>query len=218
MTFCRNVAALALAFLLISVLSADALACACCAEPGTYYLRTAKADSYHLDLIRDISFAPKASLYMTEAGFDNIKGIEAVKKEDEATAVAISDSFDLTAGFHGRAWRFDITTPKGAKGSLTLPMPIQMVSYGADIHDNEDEGLGPLLYKEFRFKGNVAAGTGFARSGVVRGTTYFLVFQGRGRGCDEVSNFRNWRLEIVGPRANYAFYGTLSSAEKREAD
>ena len=157
-------------------------------------------------------FAPKANLYMTEAGFEAITGLDPVAKEDEATNVSISDGFDLAAAFSNqRSWRFDFTTPKGLKGSVTLPLPAQMVSYAVDIHDGGDEGLGPLLYKELRFKGSVASATGFTRAGVTRGTTYFLVFQGRGRGCDEVSDFRNWRLEIDGPKASYAFFGKLES-------
>ena len=93
-----------------------------------------------------------------------------------------------------------------------------MVSFAADIHDNEDKGLGPLLYKEFRFKGNVSSASGFMRASVTRGTTYFLVFQGRGRGCDEVYDFKNWRLEIDGPRASYAFFGKLTSTETPQAE
>ena len=132
---------------------------------------------------------------------------------------SITDGFDLAASFTGRrSWKFEFKTPKGKTGSLSFVIPNQMVSFAADIHDDEGGGLGPLLYKEFRLKGVVASAAGFARAGVVRGTTFFLVFQGRGRGCDEVTDFKNWRLEIEGPRASYAFFGKLSSSETRAAD
>jgi len=196
-------------------LAVNVFACACCAEPGTYSLRTVKPDSYYLDILSRLEFSQTARLYMTEAGFETIKGLDQVKKEDEAIDVSITDGFDIAAAFTGgRSWRFELKSPKGLKGSLTLPIPAQMVSFAVDIHDAEESGLGPLLYKEFRFKGNVAAATGFTKAGVVRGTSYFLVFQGRGRGCNEVSDFSNWRLEIVGPRVQYAFFGKLSSADK----
>ena len=204
---------------LISLTATNALACACCSEPGTYYIRTAKPVSYDLDLISQFEFAPKAGLYMTEAGFEMIKGLDPVRKEQEADPVAASEGFDLAGAFtNRRVWKLDFTTSKGQKGSLTLPMPTQMVSFGVDIHDGSDKGHGPLLYKEFRFKGTVAAATGFMKAGVTRGTTFFLVFQGRGLACNDVSNFRNWRLEIEGTRAGYAFFGKLSSADKPQSE
>ena len=204
---------------MIPVFAASALACACCAEPGTYAIRTLKPDSFHLDLLGELKFAPKARLYMTEAGFEMIKGLDAIEKEDAAVEAAITNGFDLAASFTGRRiWRFELKTPRGLVGSVTFPTPATMVSFAADIHDNEDKGLGPLLYKEFRFKGDVTSATGFMRAGITRRATYFLVFQGRGRGCDEVYDFKNWRLEIGGPRANYAFFGKLTSSENPQAE
>jgi hypothetical protein len=215
----RYAIAVLAAITLISATAMNTLACACCSEPGTYYLRTAKPDSYEIDLISQFRFAPKAKLYMTEAGFEMIEGLDTVKKEDEAMEASISDGFDLAAAFtNRRVWKFEFSTPKGQKGSIMLPMPTQMVSFGADIHDSEDHGHGPLLYKEFRFKGNVGTATGFMTAGITRATTYFLVFQGRGRGCNEVGDFRNWRLEVEGPRAGYAFFGKLSSADKPQSE
>ena len=100
---------------------------------------------------------------------------------------------------------------------LTLPLPSQMVNFKVDIHDEpDDRPNGPRLYKEFRFKGNVSGGTGMFRSSVLRPATYFLVFQGRGNGCDNASDFTHWRLEIDGSRAQYAFYGELASGEERK--
>ena len=208
----RSIASLLFAAFTLIVFAGKALACACCSEPGTYSIRTLKPDSFHFDLLGELKFAPKAKLFMTEAGFEMVRGLDEVQKEDEAVEASITDGFDLAASFAGRrTWRFEFKTPKSLRGSFTLPVPASMVSFAADIHDNEDKGHGPLLYKEFRFKGNVSSATGFVRAGITRGTTYFLVFQGRGRGCDEVSDFRNWRLEIDGPRASYAFFGKLIS-------
>ena len=198
----------------IALSAGNALACACCSEPGTYSISTLKPGSFHIDLLRELKFAPKAKLYMTEAGFEMIKGLDQLRKEDEAASTSITDGLDLAASFAGRRmWTFEIKTPKGIRGSVTFPMPASIVTFAADIHDNEDTGLGPLLYKELRFKGQVSSAAGFMRADVTRGTTYFLVFQGRGRGCHEVYDFKNWRLEIDGPRASYAFYGKLTSSE-----
>ena len=215
----RCTAILFVALFVITAPASHAFACACCSEPGTYSIRTLKPDTYHLDLLSEFKFASTAKLFMTEAGFEMIKGLDAVEKEEAAVEASITDGFDLATSFSGRrTWNFEFKTPKGLRGSLTLPVPATMVSFAADIHDNEDKGLGPLLYKEFRFKGNVSSASGFMRASVTRGTTYFLVFQGRGRGCDEVYDFKNWRLEIDGPRASYAFFGKLTSTETPQAE
>ena len=106
----RYAIAVLAAITLISATAMNTLACACCSEPGTYYLRTAKPDSYEIDLISQFRFAPKAKLYMTEAGFEMIEGLDTVKKEDEAMEASISDGFDLaaalpTAGFGSSSFR-----------------------------------------------------------------------------------------------------------------
>ena len=196
------------------VFPSNALACACCAETGTYWLRTGKVETYELDLLKEMKFASDAALYMTEAGFDGIKGLSALEKDFESESwTAAPADFSLVNSFAAKTWKFDLKTPTGKTGTLSLPMPAQILQYSVDIHDGSDRGLGPLLYKEWRFKGVVASGTGIFKSSIVRPTSYFLVFQGRGRACDEVSNFGYWRLEITGKNADYAFFGKLRSGD-----
>jgi hypothetical protein len=161
-----------------------------------------------------MKFDAAAALYMTEAGFDGMKGLESIEKDYESESwVASPEEFSLANSFAAKTWKFTFKTPTGKSGILTLPMPAQMLSFKVDIHDGSDQGLGPLLYKEWRFKGNVTSGTGFFKSSIIRPTTYFLVLQGRGRGCDDVQDFAYWRLEISGKKADYAFFGKLSSGD-----
>lgn len=155
---------------------------------------------------------------MTEAGFDMIKGLDPIKNEYEGESWTASTHFDLVASFTNKVWRFNVKTPGGSSTTLALPMPTQMVAYKVDIHDQEDRPNGPSLYKEFRFKGNLSSASGFAKSGWVRGTSYFLVFQGRGNGCDNASDFTHWRLEIAGPKADYAFFGKLDGEDAAKAE
>lgn len=61
------------ALFFLAAFSLPVLACACCAEPGTYSIRTLKPDPFHLELISEFRFAAKANLYMTEAGFVTIR-------------------------------------------------------------------------------------------------------------------------------------------------
>ncbi len=195
----------------LSTFAGNTLACACCAEPGTYGIWTGKPEQYIVDILKQVEFDKKALLYMTEAGFDSMKGLSSIEKDYfDDSSWALGD-FDLVNSFNGKVWTFTFKTPKGKTGSLRLPMPTNLVMFKVDIHDGSDQGNGPLLYKEFRFKGTVSSGSGFLGGSILNPTTYFLVFQGRGNGCDDVSDFRNFNLEITGRKARYQFYGKLKS-------
>ncbi|MEQ1762460.1 MAG: hypothetical protein ABL984_04855 [Pyrinomonadaceae bacterium] len=200
----------------LSLLSGNIFACACCAEPGTYSRYTAKPDKFVLDLVKEFKFAEKSDLFMTEAGFDNIEGLDPIRKEDEA-APGILD-FSSTASFSGRSWLLSLKSPKGLSAKYSLPVPLKYTEFRVDIHDQENRPNGPRLYKEISFEGTVTSATGFAKAGAVRGTKYSLVFQGRGSGCNEVEDFTHWRLDIDGPKAGYAFYGKLSTGRKDEPE
>src|SRR5688500_13111751 len=117
----------------------SALACACCAEPGTYSIWTGKPDKFHIDLLREIEFDRDAYLYMTEAGFDSIKGLSSIEQEhNDGSWVATPGDFDLVNAFNGKEWTFTLKTPKGKTGTLRLPIPKQMVAFKVDIHDQEN--------------------------------------------------------------------------------
>jgi hypothetical protein len=90
---------------------------------------------------------------------------------------------------------------------------VHALNTSADIHDGRTIGgdsRKPLLYKEWRFEGEVN-GTGFFKAGIVAPTKYFLVLQSRGNNCDTAEDFTHWRLKITGNKADYAFYGELSA-------
>jgi len=198
------------AVIFLMSLASNASACACCAEPGTYMIWTGKPDDYVSGLLGEMKFDKAAELYMTEAGFDSITGLGDIQKEYESDSwTAEAGGFDLVNEFTKKTWKFTLKTPGGKTGTLSLPMPTQMVQFKVDIHDTKDEGLGVSLYKEFRFKGNVRSGSGFFRPGIVAPTGYFLVFQGRGNGCDNASDFTHWHLEINGKKARYEFNGKM---------
>jgi hypothetical protein len=205
--------ALGLLFLLL-IFQNKALGCACCAENGTYSIWTGKAEGYYLEVIDGIKFDRRADLFMTEAGFETIKGLPELEKEFESeTWTAASSEFDLAASYKDRTWNLNLKTKSGKTGALVLPMPDEMLTFKVDIHDGRTGGGGgPLLYKEFRFKGNVRSGSGFFKSGITPRTSYFLVFKGRGNGCDNADDFTHWYLEIRGPQARYEFFGRLASA------
>jgi hypothetical protein len=123
-----------------------------------------------------------------------------------------AENYSLSGSLVGNVWK--LTFRNGDEsGTLDLPLPAKMFRYAADIHDGQTIGgdsRKPLLYKEWRFEGEVN-GTGFFKGGIVARTKYFLVLQGRGNSCDAAEDFTHWRLKIIGKNADYAFYGELGA-------
>jgi hypothetical protein len=200
--------------------SIDAFACACCSETGEYHISTGKPDKYNVDLLAEMKFDQAAYLFMNDGGFDVMKGLDSIAKAYESGSwVASPEDFSLINNFAAKTWKFNFKAKDGQAGVLTLPLPLQMVRFKADIHDGKSSGGGgPLLYKEWRFKGNVQTGSGFFQAGIVKPTSYFLVLQGRGNSCDNAEDFTSWRLEIDGRKARYAFFGKLSSGKEYQSE
>lgn len=194
-------------------------ACACCSEAGTYSIRTQKAAAYEINILEEMRFDETVNLYQTPADEGAFKGLESLET-NLAYSVAAPDFFTISKLFAAKTWKLGFKTVTGKTGTLNLPMPAQMLKFEVDIHDGSDQGLGPLLYKEWRFKGTVQSGNGFFKAGIAKPTSYFLVLQGRGRGCDDVNTFTNWRLEITGRKADYTFFGKLTTgaAEETKSD
>lgn len=183
-------------FLLLS--PTTALACACCSNDGDYFRYTGRIRDYELELIKQIRFGTQASLYITEADLEEVsRGIVDPKLE-----------YSLSDSLAGRVWRL-LFKEESRTGSLNLTLPSMMERLNIDLQDGQKSaGGGPLLYKEWRLQGLVS-GSGFFRSGIVGPTRYNLILQGRGNGCDNAEDFKSWRLEISGKKAQYAFYGKL---------
>ena len=189
---------------LLPVLSASPAttfsSCACCAESGEWFERTGKMETYEIEELRSIEFDKTASTYLTVAGYEDLKGLS-LEYDSFNLSSLLKPSLALTLTFKGA---------RGETGSLTLPLPRVATLFGADLHDAPEGSAGPILYKEWRFKG-IVRGSGFFRKGITPGTKYHLILQGRGNNCLSSSDFNNWRLDITGPRASYAFYGSLKN-------
>jgi hypothetical protein len=177
-------------------------ACACCAHPGEYQIDFVKPDEFKLSVIKRIRFGTKAELWTGEA-------------DPEVAAEGLAhpaDSYSLTGSLVGNVWK--LTFRNGDEsGTLNLPLPAKTLRYAADIHDGRTIGgdsRKPLLYKEWRFEGEVN-GTGVFKAGITARTKYVLVFQGRGNSCDGAEDFTHWQLKITGKKADYSFYGELGA-------
>ena len=176
-------------------------ACACCAHPGEYQIELVKPDEFKLSVIKRILFGTKADLWTGEA-------------DAEVAAEGLAHpaySYSLSGSLVGNVWK--LTFRNGDEfGTLNLPLPAKMLRFAADIHGElaKPGYPEPLLYKEWRFEGEVN-GTGFFKAGITAGTKYVLVFQGRGNSCDVAENFTHWQLKITGKKADYSFYGELGA-------
>ena len=182
--------------LLLSPIST--LACACCSDDGEYSKSTGKIRDYELELIKQIRFGNQASLFTTARDLE----------EDSRGIVDPKLEYSLSDSLAGRIWRL-LFKDNSRSGGLNLTLPSLMERINVDLQDGQKSGGGgPLLYKEWRLQGLVS-GSGFFRSGIVGPTRYNLILQGRGNGCDNAEDFKSWRLEISGKKAQYAFYGKL---------
>jgi hypothetical protein len=181
----------------VLLFSSDSFACACCADAGFYSISSRKPDNHELGELKKIKFGT-ANIYTTSAFPDNVKGIN-----------PLNESYTLDGLLQGNAWKFNFKDERDKSGTLNLTKPVSMVAYMADLHEAADNGSGVKLYKEWRFKYKVSSGAGIFQKGIAPATEYFLVLQGRGNACTSAADFSNWRLEIIGKKANYAFYGKL---------
>lgn len=193
----------------ISFNSSPALACACCAEPGTYTVSTGRIATYERNLLKEMKFGTSAELFLTAGSYDDMKGLKEVVKEFETTSAS---EFGLVDAFTGSTWTLQFMTGGERKGSLVLPRPTQMTSRKVHIPDNTSTSPNVTLYKEWIFNGTVRSGTGFFRRDIVKPTKYTLIFQGHGNNCDNAEDFTNWRIEITGAKADYAFFGKMKAA------
>ena len=176
-------------------------ACACCAYSGEYQIGFEKPNAYILSLMKRMRLGTMADRFVSDAEPD----------EGPIGLAHPVESYSLSGSLVGNVWK--LTFRNGDEsGTLNLALPAKMLRYAADIHDGRTKPgyPEPVLYKEWRFEGEVN-GTGFFKAGIVARTKYFLVFQGRGNSCDGAEDFTHWQLKITGKKADYAFYGELGA-------
>jgi hypothetical protein len=159
---------------------AAAMACACCAEPGTWYQSTSPLRPEERGELARLRFTT-ASVVQTPAGGGGFT------------------SLAMRARLIGRVWVWNIG-PFQAR----LTLPAAATTLGADVHDGKmGGGGGPLLYKELRLVGPLKT------AGLGKGTRYRLVLQGRGNNCLNAADFRSWHLDVLSGPKRYALYGTF---------
>ncbi len=194
---------------LLCCAATEARACACCPDRGTWRFESNEPISgYVLDQIKGIKFGSAAQLFTVDGPDpeDQIKGL-----------ATFSDNYAMMAVAEPKQWRLKFRAEDGKSGELILPWPSKVATFAVDIHNGETNFVGqPLLYKEWRLEGR-ATGNEMFKEGFAAPARYTLILQGRGNRCDGTDDFTNWRLQISGKKADYAFYGELASARPDHA-
>lgn len=185
-----------LAALALHLFGSPALACACCSNTASRYVEVEPLSPPRLNEIEQMNFAKAAKLSVGEADAA-IKGVS-----DPAT------DYQLVVTRTKERIAFSFRDAKRRAGTLTLVMPRSISIFEIDPRGGtKDEGLGPVLYKEWKLTAG-AVGDGLFKGVAGRGQKLTLVLHGAGRGCTEASHFTDWTLLVHG-NETLTLYGAL---------
>ena len=145
--------------------------------------------------IESLRFGGKASLFTGEGDPEGIQGI--------ATP---SGSYRIAAKWQEARLVLSFRDSLGHTGTLSLARPDTISIFEVDPRDRPDRGLGPTLYKEWKFSA-AASGSGVFRPGIGPRQVLTLILQGGGNSCTSANDFSHWTLTMRGPKANYTLYG-----------
>ena len=192
----RHLTAMASALVALWSSTDPALACACCSNRGARYVALEKLDDFRRVQIEQMAFAEEA--FLAEGAADNVQDL--------------GTRLDLLVTHTGKEMVFAFHDQADRRTILTLAIPDTISIFEVDpFGDEKDEGLGPLLYKEWQLTADAHA-TGALRRLVESGPKVTLIFHGRGRGCTEATHFTDWSLQIRGQAGKLTLYGALTSA------
>ena len=177
--------------------ASQALACACCTEPGFRNVNVVQLDDGKRAEIEQVRFAKAAILYVGAGGLETVKGI-----------MTPSERYKLTVTWEKDRVVFDLRDPGGASGTLALAIPHKVSIFEVDQRDAPGQGTGPTLYKEWKLTGK-ATGSGVFSAATGHGELLSLILQGRGNACTSADDFAHWTLVMQGPKANYSLFGDL---------
>lgn len=180
--------------LLTGVLPGAALACACCADPGTRFKDVAELGDWEVAEIARLSPTSPARLYLSACGMDCVGGIADPQTAYDVTMDATESGLTLT-----------LSDRRGPRGELTFAWPDSYTWFGVDTALG---GRGDTeLYTEMRFRGAVSGTGDFALQSPQQAE---LVLSGSGNMCITARSFDGWMLSVSDEAAQYRLFGTLS--------
>jgi hypothetical protein len=197
----RHLLSLALSLAALSTVT-DALACACCSDRGSRYIASEPMSENRLRDIGEMVFA-QAAFILTRESDELGKAVKGLGAE-----------YTLIVERQPKAIVFSFRHPNDGMGTLTLALPDTISIFEVDPRgDTKDEGLGPLLYKEWSLTAK-PVGTGLFAPAVKVVKSMTLVLHGRGRGCTEPADFTDWTLVLAAGSGSVTLFGALSSAAR----
>ena len=194
----RYLAGMAWVLVTVLIVSDTALACACCSNRAARYVGVEQLSGFRLGEIERMTFAAEA--FLADSAADHPVGLQDLGTVLQLAVVRTRS--EIVFSFRGQS---------GRATSLTLAIPGSISIFEVDPRDGKDEGLGPILYKEWQLTGSAAA-TGVLQPLIEKSRTVSLILHGRGRNCTEAADFTDWTLLIGGPSAKLTLYGALTSA------
>jgi hypothetical protein len=176
-----------------------ALACACCSNRAERYVGVETLGESRLGVLEQMTFAEDA--FLADSAADHPVELR-----------NLDTPLRLTVGRTPKEMVFSFRDRQGRTTVLTLAIPATISIFVVDPRGGtRDDGLGPVLYKEWQLTGHATA-TGVFRPLVEKSRTVSLILHGRGRGCTEAVDFTDWTLLVGGPSAKFTLYGALTSA------
>lgn len=173
-----------------ALLPGAALACACCADPGTRFEQDVARGNWEVEEIARLEPTSPARLYLTACGMECVVGIKDPKPAYPVTFEVTENGMTFALG--------------DGDGELTFPWPEDYTWFGADTALTGEGEVS--LYTELRFRGSVAGTGNFAVEGA---TEAELVLSGQGNRCITARSFDGWSLTVYDETAQYRLFGTL---------
>ena len=173
-----------------------ASACACCVDAGTWDQYSQDVGDYELKTFNELQFASQAELYMTPAELSIIEGLGEP-----------SPPYTISRSINGRNWNFQFTDDQGRTGNLSFSYPPTVTHFRSSLGSQLERPV--TVYKEYRAEGKLS-GNGIFAPGITDNTRFKLILQSTGNRCMSSEQFDSWRLNVSGPEAEYAFYGSLN--------
>ena len=197
----RHLTGIVATLVALCLLSDAALACACCSNRGYRYVAVEQISEQRLREIERMTFDAEAALATGEADAP-----DAFRE--------FGTKFKLAVERTERQMVFSFESESGSVATLTLAIPGTISIFQVDPCSGvPDEGLGPVLYKEWHLTSDASgAGTGVFQSVTGPGQKLSLILHGKGHGCTEAGHFTDWTLLIEGPSGDLTLYGALTSA------
>ncbi len=195
--YIRSLAGLVSVLVAICFANDAALACACCSNRAARIVGVEALNGFRLHEIERMNFAREA--LVADGAGDHPVDLQELGTTLQLAVTRAKAQMVFT--FRGQSGR---TT------SLTLAMPQTLSIFEVDPLDGKDEGLGPVLYKEWQLTGNATA-TGVFQALIGKNRQVSLILHGRGRGCTEAADFTHWTLLMGAPPDRVTLHGALAS-------